>query len=309
MPPPETKEPESSQSKDAVSNARRKWKWPYLLFFAATAFALLRAYLFFSHITLEGKAVALKQVEVQTVEEGILKEVRALNAQPIKAGDLLFRFQNDALGLDLSRAEEKKKELTERRIHLKEVYDHTATMVERANILFENGVISKTQLEETLLESSRNRFALNELDAQIEASELELSALKARTESLNIRSPFDGIFLGDIESKKDTYFKKGESLGLVFDPTEFCLEAYLSETKVLDLKVEDSARVTFKGLPGVYNGRVTQMNQRVTEEIEKVFKTKHVLRVLIQLDHFPEGLKPGMRGKARIAKSWKIPGV
>ena len=103
-----------------------------------------------------------------------------------------------------------------------------------------------------------------------------------------------------MEPKKYTYCKKGESLGILFDPTKFYLEAFLPDKKVLDLKTGDSARIAFKGLRGIYEARVAQINERVTEEIEKVFKTKHVLRVLILLDRFPEGLKPGMRGTAKI---------
>ena len=302
MPELDNKEAElpKDKSEGPSPKAQRKRRWPYILFVIALSFALFHLVVSMTQIKLEGKAVAVKQIEIQTVSDGILKEIHVENAQKVKKGDLLFQFQNEELDLHLLRTEEHVKELTQKRIHIQQILDHTTKMVERAKILFENGVISKAQLEETTLENSKSEAALKELDWEIKNVQLGLESLKVRKESLSIRASFDGVFLGDIEPKQNTYFKKGESLGILFDPAKFYLEAFLPETKVLDLKAGDSARVAFKGLRGIYDGRVVQMDERVTEEIEKVFKTKHVLRVLFLLDQAPEDLKPGMRGTAKI---------
>ncbi len=302
MPELQTREPElpKDKSEGPSPKAQRKRRWPYILFFIVAAFALFHLVVSMTQIKLEGKAVARRQVEIQTVSDGILKEVHVVNAQKVKKGDFLFQFQNEELDLELVHAEEHVKELADKRTHIQQILDHTTKMVERSKILFENGVIPKTQLEETVLENSKSEAALKELDWEIKSVQLGLESLKARIESLTIKASFDGVFLGDIESKKNTYFKKGESLGILFDPAKFYLEAFLPDTKVLALKAGDSARVAFKGLRGIYDGRVVQMNERVTEEIEKVFKTKHVLRVLFLLDQAPEDLKPGMRGTAKI---------
>lgn len=285
----------------------KKRRWPFVLFFIAACAALFHVFVLLSQIKLEGKTVAVRQLEIQSVEDGILKEIHVANAQRVKKGDLLFQFENLELELKLKQAEAKLKEITERQIHIKEVLGHTTKMVERAKILFENGVIAKIQLEESMLENSRNENAFHQMEMELKTGQAELDSLKSMDGRLNVKASFDGVFIGDMDARKDTYFKKGEMLGILFDPTQFYLEAFLPETKVLNLKTGDTANVFFKGLTGVYDGRVVQMNQRVTEEIEKVFKTKHVIRVLIQLDHFPEGLKPGMRGTARIVPTRKTP--
>ena len=144
--------------------AKRKRRWPYILFFMALAFALFHLIFSMTQIKLEGKAVARRQVEIQTISDGILKEIHVENAQKVNKGDLLFQFQDGELDLELLRAEEHVKELTQKRIHIQDVLDHTTKMVERAKILFENGVISKAQLEETTLENSKSEVALRELD-------------------------------------------------------------------------------------------------------------------------------------------------
>jgi multidrug resistance efflux pump len=291
------------------SKTTRKRKWPLILLFVVVCMTLFHFFLSMTQIKLEGKVVAVRQLEIQSVADGILKEIHVENAQSVKKSDLLFQFENQELELKLKQTEEKKRELAEKQIHTKEVLGHTTKMVERAKILFENGVVTKVQLEETTLENSKHRNAFKEAEVGLKTVEFELDSLRTIEDSLNIRASFDGIFIGNLDPKKDTYFKKGKTIGLLFDPTQFYLEAYLPETKVLDLKVGDFASVTFKGLRGIYGGPVVQMDQRVTEETEKVFKTKHVIRALIQLEHSPAGLKPGMRGIARIVPNRKTPRV
>jgi len=155
-------------------------------------------------------------------------------------------------------------------------------------------------LEETKLEHSKNEGLLRDKRRQLEEISLKVKAIQSEKDWLILKVPFDGIFLGDLQAKKETYFKKGESLGVLFQPTQFYLEAFIPEIKTMNVKVGDTAKVSFKAFRGIFNGKVIQIDQLTREEIEKVFKIKYVVRVRILLENFPEGLRPGMRGIARI---------
>lgn len=273
------------------------------LFFVLPA-AFLATWLF-SGSTLEvsGKAHAVIELEVTVLTEGILKEVNVENARHVKRGELLFKLDNDKLGIKLIRAVQERETLEDEVKRLDEVIKHNEKCIERGKILLENGVIGKLEVEKLELEHSKNRDVLSERKRELEEIPLKIKSLQSEKERLDITTPFDGVFLGDISKREGTYLKKGEVLGLLFSPDKFYFDALLKETDTEKIKEGDLAEVSFKAFGGVCKGKVAQIDEQATEEIEKVFKIKHVVRIRILLEDLPSGLRPGMQGKAKIFPS------
>ena len=278
---------------------KRKRGLGLLLIVVAVCFAL-KGFLFSGTLQVEGKTRATEELEIKTLSEGILKEVRVENAQMVKKGELLFDFQNDRLAVDLIHAMQEKETLNQKLKLLQKLTEHSEKKVTSGKELVGNGVIGKLTFEELELDYSQNQEVLAEERRKLEEISLRVKALQNQKDALSVMAPSDGIFLGDLAQRKETYFKEGESLGVFFNPTEFYLEAFLPETKAKRVRLGDTTQVQFMAFGGSFKGKIIQIDEKATEEIEKVFKTKHVIRIRILLEKFPEGLRPGMRGSATI---------
>lgn len=279
---------------------KRRGKGLWFLFIAVALLFFVKGLLLGAFVKVQGKARAMEELEIKTLVEGILKEVYVENAQSVKEGEKLFEFQNDSLGIDLIRAIQEKEGLEEGVKRAQKILEHSKKRLEGSRVLLENGVIGKLEFEQVELEHSANEALLHEIRRRLEETSLKVKALQKEKESLSVTSPFEGIFLGDLRQRKETRFEKGETLGLVFNPKAFYLEAILPEKRAKEVKAGQKAQVRFKAFPGVYPGKVIQVDQKAGEEIEKVFKIKHVIRARILLERFPEGLRPGMRGEAKL---------
>lgn len=279
---------------------KRKREGLVLILVALGIFFAAKWFLFGGSVEVSGKARAVEELEIKILTEGILEEIHVENTQSVKKGEALFEFQNDSLGVDLLQTIQEKETLTQKLKRLEKVREHSEKEVQSGKVLFENGVIGKLKFEEFELKHSQHEELLAETRRKLEEISLRIKALQKEKEALTVRAPFDGIFLGDLRPRKGTHFKEGESLGILFSQKAFYLEAFLPETKARRVKLGDSAQVRFKAFGGSHKGKIIQVDEKATEEIEKVFKIKHVIRIRILLESFPEGLRPGMRGRATV---------
>lgn len=253
----------------------------------------------------EGKARSAEEAEIQVLSEGILKEVFVQNSDNVKAATLLFEFENEDLELELISTLQKKETLANDLERLKQTSSLAEKRLRSAKILYENGVITKHDLEAEELGrvNARDQFEAKRRD--FESISFALESLEAKKDALMVKAPFGGIFLGDLAQRKNTYFKKGETLGILFNPKKFYLEAELSEDRMKHVRTGSTAKVSFKAIPRIFQGKVTQVDACVREAVEKVYKMKYVSRVLIELENPPTDLIPGMRGNAWFAVSHK----
>lgn len=278
----------------------RKRKLFHLIFIVLIAFFVVRTILGKTSIEVPGRVHAQKELEIKTLVPGILKGLYVENTQKVKNGDVLFEFKNDKLGIDLVQAMHEKETSEQELKRLEQAMKHSVAALQSGKVLVENGVIGKLKFEEMELEHLKTQNFLEQKKRELEAFSLKVKELQAEKDSLRVLAPFDGIFLGDPSRKVGTYFNKGKALGVLFQTEKFYLEASLPERQAARVKVGDSAQVTFAAFKGSFTGTVSQIDEKAIDEVEKVFKLKHVIRARISLDSTPEGLKPGMRGNARI---------
>lgn len=260
---------------------------------------------------IEGKAKSAQELDIQLMTEGVLKKAYVRNAQEVKTNDILFEFENPDLELEIVNLLQKK-EIEENELKLMEKESALAGQrVESARVLYENGVISKLDLDNEEFKANTAKDKLNAKAKTVEQSTLHLNLLQLRKESLLIKAPFDGIFLGELEPRIGSYFKQGEKLGILFNPKEFYFEAFITEEKLNHVKVGDRARVTFNSVRGNFYGEISEKDAKVEETIVKIYRTKYVSRILVRLTNPPMGLVPGLRGFVQIKSDFglKIPNV
>lgn len=277
----------------------KKWVILTLIVLVLAGFGIYK-YLLSGYPEAFGLVRSGNELFIDVKKEGILKEVHVENSQRVKKNDVLFEFDNHETEKESLEITYKREALKESRDLVQKELEQAKQSFERANILFENGVIGKGEYEGAKLNVERIDAKYAETTHELEVIERKEEMFNKDKNTLVIKAPFDGIFLGDIKPKRGNYFKKGDLLGLVFDPEDFYFEALFDERSATKVSIGDKAQINFNSFPGIYDGEVAEIDEKAENIIEKVYKERNVIRMKIRLNHFPSGLRPYMKGKVRI---------
>lgn len=295
--------PELFESKTKKPEKKKKWLLRLILILAITipiiAFAVVKGLMMILPQA-KGDARAEKTVILQMKVEGYLSKVHVLNSQSVKKDEALLEFENQRLGLDLEESVLLKEELGEKLKTNENKLEHVQKGIERAQVLFENDIVSKFEVEGTVLEEEKTKGEIQDLKRELQVVEQKIASLKEQKDSLVVKAPFDGIFLGELSEREGTYFQRGETFGIFFSPEKFFLESEFLEKDSVRIKVGDRSEISFKAFPGAYYGEVIEVEEKAKEVVEKVYKIKNVIKVKILLNDFPQGLKPGMQADVKI---------
>ncbi|TNC51225.1 efflux RND transporter periplasmic adaptor subunit [Rubellimicrobium rubrum] len=129
-------------------------------------------------LTLPGRAVAFEEADVRPRVSGVIEEVAFQAGRPVKAGDLLFRIEDDTYATAVAAAE----------ATVAGARSSVATAqatVERYRSL-EGSAVTRADLETA-------EAALSQARASLASSEAALQAAQLDQERSEIRSPIDGI--------------------------------------------------------------------------------------------------------------------
>ncbi|MFH0985069.1 MAG: HlyD family efflux transporter periplasmic adaptor subunit [Candidatus Omnitrophota bacterium] len=252
---------------------------------------------------IRGEAVlqAAKFVKVEAVCPGILKELFFEKGVLVKIGAIIARFENPEIARNL----EEKKQFLEIASHDKVRFQSRVELLrkekERTSILYENGAVGREAFEKADFEllDAREKFAGKE--QEIKSLEGEVLFLKERIETLILKAPFDGVLLGDPRDRLGGFFREGDLVFEMADPGSYFLELLVPEKDVKEIRIGNKARVSFYAYPGQQiTGEVVRVAPRMTEQIEKVFKVRHVISCEIRLSNLPPDVRYGMLASVRI---------
>lgn len=279
----------------------KRKKWRLFLGLAVAAMALL----FFSRggavIRGEGTLKANTFVRVTLTSPGILKEVLKKEGEWVKREEVLAHLENPELSNELLKKELRLEILTHDLTRLRESKAYLEKEAGRKTVLLENGAVSAGEMESTKLRLSQETQELAIREKEMESVQSEIAFLKAKLQSLELRSPLAGIIIKDPEDKLFNFLKEGEITYEIADPASFYLELAVPEKDVRKLKAGDPALIHFHAFPAkVYSGKIIRISARTEEEIEKVFKIKHVVLCEIKLEEMPPEPRYGMRAGVQI---------
>ncbi len=147
----------------------------------------------------------------------------------------------------------------------------------------------------------------------------EAQAARAEIARLNLQSGFDGLWLDvDPQRQPGQWLSPQEALGVLVDPTNWQVDAYIQQDQVHRLQIGDPIRFYPDGQPTVLHGhvltigstRANQLNHRMlasrfggpvptTTHGNALVPTDALFQVLIQLDQAPPALHE-TRGHVKI---------
>ncbi len=294
--PTQEKEPALfEEKKEAPKKGRTK------IFFLVLT--LLLGALFWPRPVIKGEAIlqAERFAKIGLSTSGVLRELLHQKGDRVKQGEVIARFEN----LDIKRSFEEKKLALEilklEKDRLMKKAEFQIRERDRSNVLFENGVIGQAEHEHALheLEGAEQEITINA--KEIESAEAAIGFLKNQLDALELRAPFEGILLTDPSEQKGSLLKEGEFVLEFADPDTYFLEMLILEKMIRKVSLGDPVKARFAAVEGkVFTGEVIRIAPRARDEVEKVFKVKHVVACAIRLKGMPPDIKYGMRAEAEI---------
>lgn len=283
------------------SEKKKKWKkWLLiipLLLFAAFYFLASRV----SRIEGEAELKASKYLQIGPVVQGILTTIHHQKGASVAQGDLLAQLENPDLERELAGANKNLDLLISQRDFLQKRSLFRKREHERKQLLFENGVIGRSELEASEMELSGVSKELEEKAKEIEKAQGVINALRHKEKALEIYAPFSGLLLSDPREKEGNLIKEGDPLFELADPSSFFLQFLLPESDVRVVNQGDSVEIRFKAWPEKkVSGEIRKIGRVTEKEVEKVFKIKHVVPIEIALLGSPPEIRIGMRAWIRI---------
>ncbi|HRK61732.1 MAG TPA: efflux RND transporter periplasmic adaptor subunit [Candidatus Omnitrophota bacterium] len=255
----------------------------------------------------EGTLKAYKHVTLQAQVPGRLIEIMRKKGEAVQMGEILAHFENSGFPNKLA-LKQKSLEINEENLKgIQEKESHLKAKIDRASILSENGVIGKSDFEDISLEYKSAQKEVLLQTKQVEALREEVAYLTSEIEKLKLKAPIAGVLLSDPSEKIYTHFDVGAEAFEIGDPSSFYVEMPVRESQIGSVHIGDSAAIQFDAVPlRKYSGIIVGIGVKTDQEVEKVFKVKHVVVCEIKLNEDVSGLRFGMQAKVVIHSARKI---
>ncbi len=213
-----------------------------------------------------GSLRALREVKIVNQEEGEIVAVTVREADRVKAGEVLVRYDDSLLRAELDKAE-----ATLRQAEL----DH-----ERARRLNARGFVGEE--------------ALSRADTAAEIARAEVRLLRERLENLTLEAPFAGVVSRRL-AEPGSVTPRHTHLLTLLDPSTLVTDVDVSELILPRLEVGDVAAVRIDALGDtVHPGRIL----RIHPAVDPATRTG---RVEVALDPVPAGARPGQFCRVELA--------
>ncbi len=243
--------------------------------------------------------VPAQMVSVEALKEGKITDVFVKEGESVKKDQVIARIVNPQDEREMTEVKGESKlvqarlaVLDAKRIYSLERYEEDKRLAEKKVISLDE--FQKTELSFKTLEREREVFK-----AQLVALGEKLLELdKERNEGV-VTASISGKVISDIQEKYGTFAIKGKFLLTLASP-EQRLEFFLAEEDYGRVDLGDPAKIKFYPLPDkTYRGRVVAL-KHYAEPVNKHGFKKNFIKVLIEVEDFPKGIRNGMTAKVRI---------
>lgn len=247
-----------------------------------------------------GYVVAQRRASVASKATGRLKELRVVEGDSVKAGDILGILENEDLQAIVAQAEANVA-LLESRVHLVEAeLENAQTEHVRSKALLKEDALSRTLADAA---SARFKKATAELAAARSALEVgrsQLEKTKVDLEYTKIIAPFDGTVLtkdadvGEIVAPFGSSSSARAAIVTLADLKSLQVEADVSESNLSKVKVGQRVEIRIDSFPGVvYSGLVSKI-------VPTVDRAKGTVLVKISFDNLDDKVLPEMSAKVNF---------
>lgn len=290
----------------------------------------------FVTVSAVGTIEAQEEQEVFSETSGTITYI-AEDGLPVKKGDIILKIENKELQGELERAEyrlmrenaelekllkgARDEELKKTEAKLSEAkadYEQALLDFERSQRLFNEGAISKQELEtenarliekRTLLSLAQSDHSLvKNVDpleveikkASLKEAETDYNNTLKKVDDLIVYAQMDGIIL-DSKAQEGMMVSQGEKLMTVGDITKLQVSADVNEFDASKLKVGQKVEITGDGFDGnKYDGVVTKIAPAAEIKQNGTQGNTTILNVIVEVLNPDNHIKPGFLANLEI---------
>ena len=271
-------------------------------------------------IKINGKIAANEEIAIIPKAIGVVTKVNVKLGDPVKKGDTLFVIEQDDIAKSVEQAAnavqmanngvaQAENGLQTAKLNYelnKEKIENAQLNLERIEKLYEEGAVSKSQLEQAQLAADGKNLemlmgqvnqaeiahnqALNQLRQAEIAHEQALSGLGNTV----VKAPMDG-FISTLNVKEGQIATNSQPAATIVEMDEVCLQINVVENIVNRLQVGQEAEVN---VPAAFDDYIASTISYISPTTD--IRTQ-LYAVMIYIDNSDQKIKPGMNGEAKLS--------
>jgi len=259
-------------------------------------------------ISASGEIKPKKNVDISALIPGRIVKIGVKEGDEVKAGDFLLKLdstqyeanaERDRAFIQSSQAEQIKAETT---------LQNNRILYERQKNLFDNGLISKEQLEQAKMQFDLSEATNRSVKFQILQAQASLKSTLDNLSKTVFSSPIDGVITSlRIEEGEmaiiGTMNNPGTVLMTIADLSVMEVEVEVDETDVVGVELGQISNVRVDAFPSqVFSGKVTEIGSSALVQTVATATTTESkdFKVVVTLDNPSKLLKPGLSASADI---------
>jgi multidrug efflux pump subunit AcrA (membrane-fusion protein) len=270
-------------------------------------------------VTLNGKVAAKEEVSIIPKAMGTVTSVNVSLGDAVEVGTILFNIEQQDMALTVSQAAngvdlaqksvaQAENGLSTAKINYelnKEKIENAQLNLERTRILYEEGAVSKSQLEQAELGASDKN--LDVLLSQVTQAEIgyqqALNQLKqaqiSHEQALNglgntvVEAPIKGV-VSSLNVKQGQIVGSGQVAATVVDMDTVYVQISVVENVVNKIKEGQEAEIS---VPAAFDGYIKSTIGYISPTADSMSK---LYTVRLYMDNAEYGIRPGMTGSARL---------
>jgi len=261
-----------------------------------------------STISASGEIKPKKSVNISALILGRIVKIGVKEGDEVKAGDFLLKLdstqfeanaERDRAFIQSSQAELNKAETT---------LEKSKGFYERQKNLFDNGLISKEQLEQAKMQLDLADASNRSVKFQIQQAQASLKSTLDNLGKTVFSSPIDGVITSlRVEEGEmaiiGTMNNPGTVLMIIADLSVMEVEVEVDETDVVGVQLGQIADVRVDAFPSqVFKGKVTEIGSSALQRSGAAATTTESkdFKVVVTLDNPSKLLKPGLSASSDI---------
>lgn len=261
-----------------------------------------------SIVSASGEIKPKKNINISAQVPGRIIKIGVIEGQEVKTGDFLLKLDSTQYEANADRDQNFIRAANADLIQAEARLQRDKNSYDRQQKLFEEGVISKEQVEAAQAQYDVSAAQTNAIRFQIKQAEASLKSTLDNLAKTTYSSPIDGVITSlRVEEGEvaiiGTMNNPGTVLLTIADLSVMEVEVEVDETDVVGVQMAQTAKVRVDALPEtVFTGQVTEIGSSALQQSTGVAATQESkdFKVVVTLDDPSHKLKPGLSASADI---------
>jgi HlyD family secretion protein len=265
-----------------------------------------------SVISASGEVKPKKSVNISAHVPGRIVKIGVEEGQEVKAGDFLLKLDSTQYEANSERDRANIQAFNAELIKADMTLQKNKSFYDRQKNLFDNGLISKEQLEQAKTQLDISDASHRAVRYQIEVAQASLKSSLDNLSKTVFASPIDGIITSlRVEEGEvaiiGTMNNPGTVLLAIADLSVMEAEVDVDETDVVGVRMGQTADVRVDAFPNqIFKGKVTEIgSSALVRTVTAAAQESKDFKVVITLDDPSKLLKPGLSASADIIAAEK----